>query len=127
MLQPGLARVLLVEDDKELGESLAEVLEEFGYEVEIAADAVIALQWTKDRFFSLILIDVSLRGSMNGWSLLTQLKLDPRCLGHLAMCSGGQQSKLRPQAQAEQVPFFSKPFELDELLELIEKSKSLPA
>jgi len=72
-LEPGPARVLVVEDEPKLAALLADYLRAAGHEVECVADGNDALQaWTQRRH-DLVLLDLMLPG-MDGLSLCRQLR-----------------------------------------------------
>ena len=59
MVTPATKRILLVEDDFDIGDALGELLREMGHEVEIATNGALALdQLRTGRTFDLILLDL---------------------------------------------------------------------
>ena len=67
-------RILLVEDDLGLAETLAEALSDQLYVVDIANEAESALDYLKAREYDLLLVDVMLPGLVNGIRLCEQLR-----------------------------------------------------
>ncbi len=66
-------RVLLLEDDITLNETISEHLEELGYEVEVVEDGESALDLVYEQCFDILLLDVNVP-SMNGFELLKELR-----------------------------------------------------
>jgi DNA-binding response OmpR family regulator len=71
-------RILLVEDDLRLAETLAEALSDQLYTVDIAANGLLAWDYVKNLDYDLVLLDVMLPG-LDGITLCQQL----RSLGYL--------------------------------------------
>jgi two-component system response regulator CpxR len=70
---PDLPQILVIDDDTELGELLAELLGQEGYGVEVAGDATSGLARVEAKPFTLIILDVMLPGQ-NGFQVLTRLR-----------------------------------------------------
>ncbi|AUX24011.1 transcriptional regulator [Sorangium cellulosum] len=71
------AQILVIDDDAELCELLAELLGQEGYAVESARDAATGLARAQERAFTLVVLDVMLPG-MNGFEVLTRLRQSSR-------------------------------------------------
>lgn len=65
-------RILIVEDDKNIRETLKNILEQTGYETDAAETGAEAEQKSKNRFFNLALLDIKLP-DMEGTQLLAKL------------------------------------------------------
>ncbi|MGK4003810.1 response regulator transcription factor [Sorangium sp. So ce1036] len=70
-------QILVIDDDAELCELLAELLGQEGYAVESARDAATGLARAQERSFTLVVLDVMLPG-MNGFEVLTRLRQSSR-------------------------------------------------
>ena len=70
----GRAIVLVVEDEPDVRELIADVLAENGYEIEVAADGAAALQLCDERRYDLILSDLRMP-KMDGAALYWALQL----------------------------------------------------
>lgn len=73
--------ILIVEDTETIAASIAFVLSDGPFDIEVAHDGNEALQKIKRRAFDLILSDIEMPG-MTGMELLRELKADPR-LSHI--------------------------------------------
>jgi DNA-binding response OmpR family regulator len=84
----GLPRVLLVEDERELGEMLARLLESEGLAVDLAMDGQAALHLGLTRQYHLLLIDRGLP-AIEGLDLLGRLRSRGVTAGRSAIVSPG--------------------------------------
>ena len=114
---PRLKRILLVEDDPDLQQSLADVLREEGYLVDTAGDGKQAIE----RLFSsdggalpwLIILDLMLP-RFDGWQFADLLKSYART-SRIPLIAISASDKAPPHG----VTFLRKPLELEELLGLV--------
>jgi CheY-like chemotaxis protein len=119
-----LRTVLIVEDNEEIAEAFAMLLEQVSYAVAIARDGREALMLLRTGTVEpdVILLDIALPG-MDGFTFRQEQVGDPN-LAHIAVIvvsAGG----LAQEATAKKLgmPFFRKPVEnLDALLEAISKA-----
>ncbi|WP_437497953.1 response regulator transcription factor [Sorangium sp. So ce1099] len=70
-------QILVIDDDAELCELLAELLGQEGYAVESARDAISGLARAQEKQFTLVVLDVMLPG-LNGFEVLTRLRQSSR-------------------------------------------------
>jgi signal transduction histidine kinase len=108
-------RVLLVEDDDDLRTTLAEMLENAGFEVMAAEDGQRALERLRQGPApNAIILDLMMPG-LNGWEFRLRQKLDPTLAATPVVVISADR---RPEARAIDADlFFSKPFELQTLLD----------
>ena len=66
-------KILIVDDDDNIRKVLVAILEEEGYNVESVGTAREAIEWTKERFYNIVLIDIRLP-DMEGIELLTKIR-----------------------------------------------------
>ena len=66
-------RILIVEDEKRLAGTLAELLHRRGYTVDVSYDGVSGLDNARSGIYDLVLLDAMLPG-LDGFSLLQQLR-----------------------------------------------------
>ncbi len=72
LTQPERVRVLIVDDEPSMTETLAELLGACGYEVSPTTNPQEALGFTADRFYEVALVDLVMPG-MNGLELAERL------------------------------------------------------
>jgi two-component system nitrogen regulation response regulator NtrX len=112
--------VLVVDDEADIRELVAGVLEDEGYAVRSAADSTGALDAIDDRRPSLVLLDVWLQGSkLDGLQLLEQIKQRDATLPVLMISGHGNLDTAVAAIREGAVDFIEKPFKADRLLHLV--------
>ncbi len=110
-------RILLVEDDSGIRDSVAECLEIEGYDVSAVSNGPAALEWLAREVPDVLLVDLVMP-VMSGGELLARVKADPRLAAVPAVLMTAALPSVRsaiPEADA----MLPKPFELDALLDLV--------
>jgi DNA-binding response OmpR family regulator len=113
---PG-ARVLVVDDNADAAEALAELLRLEGYDVRVARNAEEALRAADTFAPQLAVLDIGLP-SMNGYDLARTLRASPRTRGMRLVALTGY-GRAPDRLRAQEAGFddhFVKPAPLDELL-----------
>jgi len=64
--------ILIVEDDANIGESLSKILQQEGYDADVAVNGGEAIQKSRNKFYDLALLDIKLP-DMEGTQLLAKL------------------------------------------------------
>lgn len=86
-------RILIIEDDRFIGEMYGQALSAAGFAVEWAADGEAGLAAAKKHPFDLILLDIMLPGKM-GSEILHELKSDPQTANsHVIVTTNFEQDK----------------------------------
>ena len=112
--------VLVVDDEADIRDLVAGVLEDEGYAVRSAADSTGALDAIDDRRPSLVLLDVWLQGSkLDGLQLLEQIKRRDPTLPVLMISGHGNLDTAVAAIREGAVDFIEKPFKADRLLHLV--------
>lgn len=115
-------RVLIVDDNRDLAESLAMVLEGRGYNVELAYSGQQAVDAFKDTKFDIAFMDVKMPGMNGVESYLEIKKMYPDA--RVVMMTGYRVEQLLEQAvEAGAWGVLHKPFEPAVLIEILEKIK----
>jgi CheY-like chemotaxis protein len=122
-------RILLVDDDPDLRQSLAEALEEAGYSVERAAngqEALEVLRGSAERP-SVILLDL-LMPVMNGWQFCQLKQRDPAVatIPVIAMSAAVSKDPNSPY-YIEVDDFLAKPVAFDDLVDKLERLTARPS
>jgi len=115
-------KVLIIEDEKLIIVSTQMVLEASGFQVESAVNGEEGIASAKDLRPDLILLDIMMPG-IDGWETLTRLKRDPETSDIPVIIFTAREHSRGHQKSAEMgaADYFRKPFEPDELIELVEK------
>ena len=109
------ARILIVEDDREMCRFLSDLLTEEGYEVEVAYDGPSALERYKKAGFDITITDLMMP-RMKGTELVRHLKeIDPDALVLLITAFGSIESAVETM-RAGALNYLTKPFRTDEIL-----------
>ncbi len=112
-----MARVLVVDDERDIRQAMAEILAEEGYQVEAAADGASALAKLRAFQPSVVLLDLMMPG-MNGWEFREAQKTDPE----LSKIPVILVSALSPACSSvEGEDYLQKPFNLDDLLSAVRR------
>jgi len=116
-----IKKVLVVDDEKDIRESLSSLLKAMGYECDVASDAETALEKYKrsDGAFDIVISDFSLQGNMDGLDLAKKLKLDFPAAKIIIM-TGYSESKMVNEYSAKDISgFLFKPFSKKDIEELL--------
>jgi two-component system nitrogen regulation response regulator NtrX len=112
--------VLVVDDEADIRELVAGVLEDEGYAVRSAANSTEALEAIESRRPSLVLLDVWLQGSrMDGLQLLEEVKRRDPSLPVLMISGHGNLDTAVAAIREGAIDFIEKPFEASRLLHLV--------
>jgi two-component system nitrogen regulation response regulator NtrX len=115
--------VLVVDDEADIRELVAGVLEDEGYSVRTAADSTHALDAIEDRRPSLVLLDVWLQGSrLDGLQLLEEVKSRDPTLPIIMISGHGNLDTAVAAIREGAVDFIEKPFEAGKLLHLVARA-----
>lgn len=113
--------VLVVDDQAEIRETLAEILEDEGYHVATAANGREALSCLHtEGDCSLILMDLMMP-VMDGWELAAELERDPATAGIPVVVVSGAGDIPRTAATLRATDYLEKPLDLNRLLSLVHR------
>jgi len=110
-----MARILLVEDDLILSETLVELLESEGYDVTLVSAGNKALEATYDEEFELMLLDVNIP-DFSGFELLKMLRESGNETPCIFLTSLNDIASLSRGFEVGADDYLKKPFDFDELL-----------
>jgi two-component system nitrogen regulation response regulator NtrX len=112
--------ILIVDDEQDIRDLVAGVLEDEGYAPRTAANSTEALAALADRRPSLILLDVWLQGSkLDGLQLLDEIKRRDPTLPVLMISGHGNLDTAVTAIRQGAVDFIEKPFEAGHLIHLV--------
>jgi CheY-like chemotaxis protein len=116
-----LATILIVDDEPVLLQLLEQVLTDAGYQVATESDGVQVVSRVWSERPDLVILDLFL-GQTGGLDLIKTLRNDPVTRDtRLVLCTGATREVEEQQEwlNALSVPVLNKPFDLDDLLELV--------
>ncbi len=115
------ADILIVDDEADIRELIAGILEDEGYETRIASSADAALTAIKDRRPSLIVLDIWLEGSrLDGLELLEIVKTAHPDLPVVIISGHGNVETAVSAIRKGAYDYIEKPFKVDRLILLVE-------
>ena len=115
--------ILVVDDELDIRELVAGVLQDEGYETRCAADSDAALEAIATRRPSLVLLDVWLKDSrLDGLELLDELKRRDPTIPVLVISGHGNLDTAVSAIRRGAADFIEKPFEAERLLLLVERA-----
>ena len=118
-------KLFLVDDDRDFVESIVEVLEDKGYEVESAFSGAEALQRLSETDFDLTLMDVRMPG-MNGVECLYEIRKTKPDIKVILMTAYSIQELLSRAIEEEAIGIPNKPFPVEDLLEILRREQAAP-
>ena len=113
-------RILIVDDDKSLLESLTEILKLEGYEVDTAETGREAIEKSKDQFYNLALLDIKLP-DMEGTELLTKLRDGIPRMAKVMVTGYPSTENAVKALNLEADAYITKPVKPEELLKTVER------
>ncbi|HTK41762.1 MAG TPA: response regulator [Gemmatimonadales bacterium] len=114
------ARVLIIDDETSLRQTLERALRSFGYEVDSAPDPLSAYHLLGDATYDVVLLDLRLRQAKGDALYLALVRQWPYLRGRVMLMSGdpwSAQDTWPPELVA--CPLLVKPFTLDTLAGLV--------
>lgn len=116
-----VTRILVIEDDETIRETVSEVLAQWGFEVEAAADGATGLKRARSRNFELILLDLRLP-DMNGLDVLRAVRQDDDNTVVVVMTAYPEVRTAVSAVKAGAYDYLNKPFDLDDLKDLVARA-----
>jgi PAS domain S-box-containing protein len=114
-------RVLIIEDNRDIADSLSELVREFGHEALVAHTGPAGLAAARGFHPEIVLCDIGLPGGMDGYTIARTMRRDPLLSGaYLVALTGYGQDADRSQAFAAGFDLhLTKPFNLARLEQLL--------
>ena len=109
-----MTRILLIEDDVALRNSVRQILERSGYEVRVAADGAAGVRELQSGAFEVVLLDIGLP-FVDGWRILGTLEGKRLPSVIVISARGEERDKVRALDMGAD-DYLAKPFGADELL-----------
>ena len=117
-------RVLVVDDNRDLGKLTSEILKERGFRVNIAFDGVSALAKIKQEPYDLMILDYRLPG-ISGLTVLEKTQqIRPNLKTIMISAFGNESTKARAK-ELGAYAFLDKPFNIDGLVKVVKKSLNI--
>jgi two-component system KDP operon response regulator KdpE len=108
------ARILLAEDDRALRQSIAAVVREGGFTVDVVPDGIQAAQHLREKPYDVVLLDIGLP-FVDGWQILQEIEGRRQPSVIVISARGEERDKVRALDLGAD-DYLTKPFGADELL-----------
>ncbi len=118
-------KVLIVDDDTNLRELLAEAVRDWGYDVYIAESCEDAIDLMADERFNIVICDLKMPGR-GGLSLLERIKSRRKDVNVIIITGYATIDTAVKVIEAGAYDYLTKPFQLDELKAVLKKSSDKP-
>lgn len=112
-----MARILVVEDDADLRQSICSVLSDAGYTSRPAENGEVALERAREERPCVILLDLMMP-IMNGWEFRSEQLRDPE-LSSIPVVIMTADGRAADKARTLHTDYLRKPIHLDALLDLV--------
>lgn len=116
--------ILVVDDDQDFREALAEVLGEAGYPVQQAENGEVALSRVADESPGIVLLDLKMP-VLDGWGVMERMRGDPRSAGVPILILSAYGFEWESELLGAQ-GYIPKSVGMDEILERVRKSAGPP-
>ena len=113
------ARVLILEDDPDMREALAEVLRDEGYEVATAANGREAVELAGRSSFDLLVSDIRMEG-MSGLEAIEAIKLQQPELGSMIVSGWASEAETLRAVELNVGAYLKKPFRSEDFLAAVQ-------
>jgi DNA-binding response OmpR family regulator len=113
------ARILVIDDDPDIGIMIKMMLEYKGYNVSVATRADLVDEMIDNDQFDLVIMDMLLSGT-NGIDICRQMKQNPKTADLPVMMISAHPNAKEICMQAGADEFISKPFDMQEILSKIQ-------
>jgi PAS domain S-box-containing protein len=115
-----IRKVLIVDDNRDAADSLAQLVRLFGHLPDVAYDAPAALALARDRRHDVVLCDLGLPG-MNGYELARRLRAEFAKMRLVAVSGYAQEEDRRQSAEAGFEGHLAKPPRPDDIRRVLER------
>jgi len=119
-----MARILVVDDDKDMCQLISEILQEESYEVNISYDGEDALSKIKENSYDLVILDYKLFG-ISGLVVLEKARQVRPFLKVIMISAFGDDSTKAKAKELGACDFIDKPFNIIEFLQRIKDVKDV--
>ena len=117
----GVSRILIVEDEQTVLDTIATLLIDEGHTVQIASDGLVALEMLAAEPPDLLITDVMMPG-LDGWALLAHARERAPTLPVIIISAvDRREAKQREVLITDQTVFLRKPFDIETLLAIVER------
>jgi len=117
-------KILIVDDDQDICETLSDILDEEGYDVVTACDGQEALEKIRQGSFNLVITDIKMP-IMDGMALLKEIEKSHTDIEVIVITSYGNEGQQVEAARLGAYEYLNKPLNLDQLKNIIVRALQL--
>ena len=114
-------RILIVDDDPEICETLSDILDEEGYDVVTANDGQEALEKIRQDSFNLVITDIKMP-IMDGMALLKEIEKSHANIEVIVITSYGNEGQQVEATRLGAYEYLNKPLKVDQLKNIIARA-----
>lgn len=115
-------RIIIVDDDIGMSETIKDILDELGYDVNVANDGYKAIEMIKKKFYNVVLMDIKMPG-INGVETFKKIKEISSSERVIMMTAYSVEDLIKEALNEGAYGVIHKPFDINEVIELIENSR----
>ncbi len=115
------SRILVMDDEEVVRETLTEILTTFGYEVEAVSDGQQALEKYREQEFALVIMDLTIPGGLGGRETIKMLKEFDLQVKAVVSSGYANDPVVAEYEKYGFCGFLNKPYIIEDLLKLIQK------
>ena len=115
----GKANILIVDDDRGMGETLLDIMEEIGYDAEVAGDGFEAIEKARNGNFDVVLMDIKMPG-MNGVQAFKEMRKILPEVNVVMMTAYAMEDLITEALQEGAYGVLYKPLEVEKVLNVVE-------
>lgn len=116
----GEVGMLIVDDDPDMAETLADILADMGYEVAVAEDGYRAIEMTRRNKYDVALMDIKMPG-INGVETLKEIKQIRPQIRVIMMTAYSVEDLIQEALKEGAYGVIYKPIDIDKLISLVER------
>ncbi|MFN8421208.1 MAG: response regulator [Anaerolineae bacterium] len=113
-VKTGRLRILVIEDDQDLGELITFILAEEGYQADLISDGTMAMDWLQNQTPNVILLDIHLPG-VSGLDILHFIRSQERMKQTRVMVTTADEKMAAICAESADL-VFRKPYTVSDLV-----------
>jgi DNA-binding NtrC family response regulator len=116
------ASILVVDDDIGMTETLADILDDMGYDVAVAGDGYRAIEMIGERAYDIVLMDIKMPG-INGVETFKEVKRISPSTKVIMMTAYAVENLIKAALEEGCYGIIYKPLDIDKVMDLIEKAE----
>lgn len=120
----GKASILIVDDDRGMGETLLDIMEDMGYDADVAEDGFEAIEKAKSGTFDLVLMDIEMPG-MDGVETFKEIRKILPEINVVMMTAYAVEDLIAEALREGAYGVLYKPLDIEKVLNLVESLSGL--